>query len=370
MKKEPHIIEFTAKRGNGLHIHVSTTRNRRKISVDGGRLYYRDYASKNECLRAARVIRDEILREIDTRPKTPVLPLCEVFNKSYEYMPVALTTKTHHAALFNDFFAEYHNKPITAITLADIQLSVNQYAATHTQVCIRAYMAMWRRLYRTALYLQIPVIDYPSMVAIPKSKIATTQQDTTLSYETFMRALDALNASPHPLAPVAVGVAWVMYYTGIRITECLGLYTTDIDIQAGVIHVRRNSGATATKTGQIVPLKTDSSARDIPIAPALLPVLETAMNNTPSNVLFSDPSGNVLDTKVLRDYIHGVMRSRDIPFTLYRLRHLFSTDLFRAGVNPKVIQTLLGHASGNMSLYYAFSTEAERQSAILNRKPS
>ena len=370
MKKEPHITEFTAKRGNGLHVHVSTTRKKRKISVDGGRLYYRDYASKNECLRAARAIRDEILRDLDTAPKSPVMPLYEVFAKSFDFMPVAVTTKRNTTAMFDQFFTDHKNKPITSITLADIQLSLNEYASTHTQVCIRGYMALWRRLYRTALYLQIPVIDYPSMVAIPKTKIATVPHDTTLSYETFMAALDALNESPHPLAPVAIGVAWVMYYTGMRITECLGLYTTDIDIPAGVIHVRRNSGATATKTAQIVPLKTERSTRDIPIAPALVPVLETAMQNTPSNVLFPDSVGNVLDTKILRDYIHGVMRSKEIPFTLYRLRHLFSADLFRAGVNPKVIQSLMGHASGNMSLYYAFTTEAERQAAIMNRKPS
>lgn len=54
----------------------------------------------------------------------------------------------------------------------------------------------------------------------------------------------------------------------------------------------------------------------------------------------------------------------------YRLRHAFSADLFRSGTNPKVIQTLLGHESENMSLYYAYTTESERLDAVNKRKPS
>ena len=56
-----------------------------------------------------------------------------------------------------------------------------------------------------------------------------------------------------------------------------------------------------------------------------------------------------------------------VTFTLYMLRHQFSTDLHNAGINPAVIRDLMGHESATMSLDYAVSDEKDRIKAINQR---
>ena len=55
-------------------------------------------------------------------------------------------------------------------------------------------------------------------------------------------------------------------------------------------------------------------------------------------------------------------------FTLYQLRHQFSTDLLSAGAPINVVRDLMGHESATMSLDYAVSNEKDRISVINNRQ--
>lgn len=364
MKKEPHITEFTAKRGSGLHVRVCTTRGGNKIAVDGGRLYFKDYATKAETMRAARRIRDDILNGLN-RPASPTVD--DVYRRSFDYMPVSITTRNHIDAVYT-LISPFYSVPVALVTAADIQLSLNDCARKRTQYAVKYLLALWRRIYRAALYMQLPVSNLPEIVTIPKSKIPQRKNNVELTPETFAAALDLFIKSSHPLAPTAFRVSLLMYYTGMRITECLGLYISDLDVAAGVIHIRRNSGANGVESGVIVPLKTPRSFRDIPISSNLADVLQAAIDATPNHLLFPDTDGGVLSTRKLTEYVHGVMRSHGVPFSLYKLRHLFSADMFRAGIPPAVVQSLMGHSSVEMSLYYAFATESERKNAVESRK--
>ena len=363
--KEPHIKEFTAKKGNGLHIRVTTTRKGRRIAIDGGRLYYKDYGTKADTLRAARKIRDEILDDLDLHPtKYPTLK--ELYETSYELMPLSLASHNYYDSLFIHF----PSAQINQVTLEDIQRSVSKYAMTHTQARVKRYISLWKRIYKTAFMLQIPVVDYPSMVSTPKSRILPKHNSVETTYEDFMNFLDQISVSTSFYAKPVTYIAWIMYYTGMRIQEVLALYESDIDLERKLIHVRRSIGSTAFKTAEIVPLKTEKSRRDIPIAPALIPVLEKCIAECEKDLLFTDEYGRPLSIYDVSKYVTRIKKTYNINFTLYSLRHLFAADLFRQGTNPKVIQTLLGHSSENMSLYYAFTTDAERIEAIAKRKPS
>lgn len=368
MKKESHITEFTAKKGKGLHIRVTTSRNGRRYAVDGGRLYYSDYPTKADCMRHAKRIRDEIMSDLG-RPRASIYPTAaELFERSFDFMPVAYSTRDTLTRHWRN--AEPQDKPINEITLADLQLAVNRYAETHSQKQTDLMLQQWRRVYKTAFYLQIPVVDVSRMVLKPKSKVITKVRNMETDYDTFMDALDVLSASPNWLAPTAIDICWLMYYTGMRVTEVCGLQKADIDLDRSVIHVRRNCGSNALKSADLVPLKTAKSLRDVPIADGLKPVLLHALDRAEGEQLFTWWDGSLLSPTRITNYVLLECRRHGVTFSLYRLRHLFSADLFREGTNPKVIQSLMGHTSSNMSLYYAFTSEAERAEAVNKRKPS
>jgi integrase len=63
-------------------------------------------------------------------------------------------------------------------------------------------------------------------------------------------------------------------YTGLRISEMLGLVWDDVDFRAGVIHVRAQlSRAHRGAPAQRVAPKTPASVRDVPLVPQLARLL-------------------------------------------------------------------------------------------------
>lgn len=371
MKKEPHIEEFTAKKGSGLHVRVSTTRRGRKISVDGGRLYYSDYKTKAEAVRAARRIRDEILADLGAGTAPAAETVADLFERSHELQPCALSTWENYERAFRRYMPDdLKQKRIADLTLPDVQLQLNRMSQTQTQHQLILMQIIWRRIFQAAFMLQLPVVDYSRMITLPRSRVAVRKQNRETTFEDFQRFIRACDDDRHWYAPQLRDLALVMYYTGIRLQEALGLYVDDVDLDRGLLHVVRSVGSTAEKMAQIVPLKTDGSARVVPIAPGLVPALERLISGAEADLLFADPDGSPLDVRYVSMHVRTIARENGLKFNLYALRHLFSADLFRQGVNPKVIQTLMGHASENMSLYYAYTTEDERTEAVLKRKPS
>lgn len=371
MKREPHISDFTAKRGSGLHVRVCTTRRGRKISVDGGRFYFDDYSSKKACLRAAREARDAILLDLDLSPsagsKSPTVE--DLFDQSFRLMPVALSTQDQFRVLYKSI-AHLGGKPIRDVTLQDVQMSVSTYALDHTQKRTGRLVGLWKRIYRTAFYLQLPVVDYSAMIREPKSRVTVKKQNTRTDLTTFLAFLKALEKSESYYAPIIRDASTIMYWTGMRIQEVLGLMQSDIDFGAATIRIERSCGSSATKRVDLVPLKTDESNRELPLPPQLVPVFDRLISEAETELLFPGPDDGPCDVHKISMIVSKVARENGLQFNMYALRHLFSADLFRQGTNPKIIQALMGHKNADMSAYYAFTTEDERTDAMLNRKPS
>ena len=370
--KDTHISQFTAKRGSGLHVRVCTTRRGRKISVDGGRFYFDDYSSKKACLRAAREARDAILLELDLTPsagsKSPTVE--DLFEQSFQLMPVAWSTQLEYRGIYDAALQDLKTTPVRDLTLQQVQISMTAYSASHTQNRVKLLQNVWRRIYRTAFFLRIPVVDFSAMISMPKSRVPVRKKVKETDLQTYQIFLAELARSDSYYAPIVRDVSQIMYWTGMRVQEVLGLYGSDIDFEAGVIRVQRSCGSDRVKRAVIVPLKTDQSIRTLPLPPQLLPVFDRLISEAEGDLLFTDWDDGPVYIKKLSMLVTNVSKRAGIQFNLYALRHLFSADLFRQGTNPKIIQSLMGHASADMSAYYAFTTEEERTDAMLKRKPS
>lgn len=154
------------------------------------------------------------------------------------------------------------------------------------------------------------------------------------------------------------------FFTGMRKGELQALRWEDVDLANRVIHVRRSfdSGITRENVGKAVllgwpdrikggfiPPKSKAGVRDIPISQLLMPYLlkqtrtEGLVCGSAANVPFGD-HGPIKSAR-------GSMVNRGIePLTLHEARHTFATHAIYAMAlanqfNPKVLQTVLGHAS-------------------------
>ena len=139
---------------------------------------------------------------------------------------------------------------------------------------------------------------------------------------------------------------WLIAYTGLRISEALGLRQQDINLEEGAISV---------VPYDLRPLKNESSRRRIPIDERLLPFLQAKMKSG-SDLIFPEhlsPSGR---------WTTPSFWQRRLGFGPHLLRHGVTTKLRMAGTGESVVAALLGHVPPSMtSRYGAVPLESLRE---------
>jgi integrase/recombinase XerD len=127
----------------------------------------------------------------------------------------------------------------------------------------------------------------------------------------------------------------VLYATGLRVSELIGLRLDGIDLQVGFV---RCMGKGSKE--RIVPL--GESAAD-----AVEAYLRVRRVKKPTNYLFLNNRGGRLSRmgfwKILRGYgLQAKIKKRLSPHVL---RHSFATHLLERGADLRAVQTMLGHSN-------------------------
>lgn len=127
---------------------------------------------------------------------------------------------------------------------------------------------------------------------------------------------------------------------GLRRGEALGLCWGDVDLRAGVLHVRR---ALVRVDHQLMIQGTKSRAgeRDVPIAPELLPLLRAAYRLAPDRRVITCAPETLARRWRRAQLEAGVSQ----PYRLHDLRHTYATRLVLAGCNLRILQYMIGHSS-------------------------
>ncbi|MCA9879549.1 MAG: site-specific integrase [Thermomicrobiales bacterium] len=153
--------------------------------------------------------------------------------------------------------------------------------------------------------------------------------------------------------------------SGMRIGELLALTWRDVDLTTATVTVRRTLTRDANarlKLGEIP--KTRASRRSIIIGPASVAALRSYRAKQAQrrlllgqawpthNLVFDRGDGLPMDPNVVRSsFRRALARNSTLPeITLHGLRHTMATLMMAAGVNPKIVQERLGHASIQMTL--------------------
>jgi integrase len=152
-------------------------------------------------------------------------------------------------------------------------------------------------------------------------------------------------------------------FTGMRLGELRGLRWSDVDLYAGVIHVRQR----ADGWGRMGPPKSKAGKRDIPLAPIVVNTLKAWRDECPSgelDLVFPNGQGNPerpanihtrvwvpLLTKCDLTTDSGKKDAEGNPvlvarYNFHLLRHAAaSLFIHYLGWTPKRVQTVMGHAS-------------------------
>ncbi|MBN1988331.1 MAG: tyrosine-type recombinase/integrase [Bacteroidales bacterium] len=157
-------------------------------------------------------------------------------------------------------------------------------------------------------------------------------------------------------------VIYMLYFTGIRLSELVGLTLQRVDLSAHTIKV----------------LGKGNKERIVPIHPQLAPLIkeylkarEVAFENVSTTALFLTDKGNQVYSK----YVYRVVNHYlSLVTTLEKksphvLRHTFATHLLNNGADLNAIKELLGHANLGATQVYTHSSFQKLKNAYAKAHP-
>jgi len=178
-------------------------------------------------------------------------------------------------------------------------------------------------------------------VALPKRPESAP---SFLTPEEVHRLLDATEANRYVARGIRDrAVVTMSVYTGLRRQELLDLALHDVDLEEGIVRVRRGKGG---------------KGRVVPLLPEVVSALRDWLELRPScdhPMLFVNHMRQPLGRHGLHHLFRRALRIAGIRqegVTFHTLRHTFATLMLRGGCDLRSLQQLLGHSSLETTAIY------------------
>ena len=185
-----------------------------------------------------------------------------------------------------------------------------------------------------------------------------------ISIEEIQQLIDGASAAPHPLGLRDRALVEVLYGTGARISEAVGLAIDDVDLELGALRLFGKG-----RKERVVPLGQYAIEALEAYAVRCRPVLATGGKGTSS--LFLNQRGNPLSRQsawaVLQDAADRA--GLTVNISPHTLRHSYATHLLAGGADVRVVQELLGHASVATTQIYTMVTPDTLREVYISSHP-
>ncbi len=235
----------------------------------------------------------------------------------------AYNTRKSYRNLFGSFLAYFAKEDINELTKQQIEayllhrVKEDVISESHQNALINAIKFYYEKvLERDRMYYDIarPVRHDPLPKVLSKAEVA---QMITLTINLKHRCMLML-----------------LYGSGLRLSEVLGLLPTDIDSKRMTICVAKSKG----KKDRVVPLPDK----------LLVPLRNYYRAHEPVTFLFEGQTpGERYSPRSLQAVVKQAADRAGIerPVTAHMLRHSYATHLLEAGTDIRYIQEVLGHSS-------------------------
>ena len=222
----------------------------------------------------------------------------------------------------------------------DIDKFVAQHKRTGARAnTIRNYLRVLRRILSLA-------VEYGVLARVPKVRKVQDDEDDKgdfkfLTFEQAERLLAGARPEPEWWTMILVALK-----TGMRQGEILALRWEHVDLDRGVIHVRRSVWEGTEKRPK------SKKPRDIPISAVRDALLQHRHQRGP--YVFCDGEGKQFTKQECRRPLARALARAGLPhFGWHSFRHTFASHLVMKGVPLPAIQQFLGHSVITVTMRYA-----------------
>lgn len=235
------------------------------------------------------------------------------------------------------------DRSIASIRPSELQAFVTSLDLAPSSV--RTLFATVRSVFLSALADRAIGIDPTATVKLPK---VARKKVVPLTVEEVDALIDAAPARFRALVITCAG-------TGLRQGEAFGLQIRDVDFLRKTMTVERQVQPAKGGGHSVVPLKTESSARTIPIGTTVVAALAAHLAQWPTDgdqFIFRDDAGRPLTGPLFMSTVWYPLRKAAGLRTagMHDLRHFYASALIRHGLNVKVLSERLGHQNAAMTL--------------------
>jgi len=179
----------------------------------------------------------------------------------------------------------------------------------------------------------------------PASLVSTPRQEKRLPE--FLPVADTALLLESVLPSTTAGsrdrtVLELIYASGLRVGEAVGLNVEDVDLSSGLVRVRGKG-----RKERIVPFGSLAAGELRTYLPLRTRLLAKRQGRVDSAALFLNLRGKRLTARSVERMLQKTIRLTAIKqkVTPHTLRHSFATHLLGNGADLRVIQELLGHVS-------------------------
>jgi integrase len=264
------------------------------------------------------------------------------------------TVRGYEDSLRKHVYRDLGGAPIGKLQRRDIQRLVDRLLAQRLKpMTVRNAIMPLRTIFRRAIEDGDVAVNPCQNLRLPA---ADSRRERIASPKESAALLAALREADRAVWATA-------FYAGLRRSELQGLQWTDVDLDAGVIHVRQ---AWDEPEARFIEPKSRAGKRDVPIFAVLREHLIAHRLRTGRS------EGFVFGRSAHRPFVVSCLRDRSLtdwrfthdgdcparkskgvcncetslePIGLHEARHTCASVLIDAGVNAKAISTYMGHGS-------------------------
>lgn len=161
-------------------------------------------------------------------------------------------------------------------------------------------------------------------------------------------------------------------YTGLRIGELLALDSSDVDIGAGIIYVRKTVYRKKDENGKrslyLDLPKTASSERIIPMPRNIRKMMEDHLAKNIGECVIENKKGERMSTRSYQYIFKSLCKRCGVRrLNFHALRHTFATRALECGMDIKTLSEIMGHKNATITLNRYAHSMLETKIEMMNK---